>query len=299
MLRNLRGLAEEFIHRYYHRPRRIRAFRRQTDRHIHTTPAGLKFELDPTEFVDYFLATEGVYERRFLRFMRANFPAGGVMIDVGANIGNHALYLHDLCSAVHCYEPNPVVAARLYRNIELNGIRNVFVHQFGLGDRNGDFPFASNKIGNLGNSGFIGGQAHRDGNYDTLKLPLRVADEAIDELKLSRIDLIKLDVEGLEPEVIHGLRHAISRFRPLVAFEFHGQFAPSDAFETIRSSMPDYTFADVTYAADDSGIVSKVIYHLKNGNDVALREVVTPNQRTYESMLAIPNDHVLRGSVQS
>ena len=298
VLENLRGLYSEIVHRFYWRPRRKRIFEAQNKSFICVTPDGLRFALEPGQFVDRYIATEGIYERRFLRFFREALPRGSVMIDIGANIGNHALYLHDLCSAVHCYEPNPAAAARLRHNIELNHATNVHVHEVGLGDRNATLPFATNVAGNLGNSGFVEGQAHQAGTFETIDLPIRRADDAIGELGLSRIDFIKIDVEGLEPQIFGGLGETVRRFRPLIAFEFHGQLTPVAAFEQIRGNLPNYTIADMTFAAEGSGAVSTLLYHLRHGNRLTLREIATPHARTYESLLAIPDEHPLRAQVK-
>ena len=297
MLSNIRALAFEVVHRFYHRPRRLRAFRDHTAPFVHRTPDGLKFELAPSEIVDQYIATEGIYERRFLRFFRQVLPCGGVMIDIGANIGNHALYLHDLCSAVHCYEPNPAAITRLRRNIELNNAANVHVHEVGLGDRNATLAFASNVAGNLGNSGFLDGQEHEAGTFETIELPISRADEAIRELELDRIDFIKIDVEGLEPQIFSGLEETIARYRPLISFEFHAHLTPISAFEHIRECLPDYLIADMDFAPEDSGVVVRILYHLRHGNRLTLRAVTTPNARTYESLLAIPNEHALQAQV--
>ena len=294
VLENLRGLYSEIVHRFYWRPRRKRIFEAQNKSFICVTPDGLRFALEPGQFVDRYIATEGIYERRFLRFFREVLPRGGVMIDIGANIGNHALYLHDHCSVVHCYEPNPTAAARLRHNIELNHATNVHVHEVGLGDRDATLPFASNIAGNLGNSGFLDGQEHEAGTFETIQLPIRRADEAIRELDLSRIDFIKIDVEGLEEQIFSGLKETIHRFRPLLAFEFHGHLTPAAAFEHIRGCLPGYIVADMAFAPDDSGALSTLLYHLRHGNRLTLRAVDTPRARTYESLLAIPDEHPLR-----
>ena len=297
MFANIRVLAFEFVHRFHHRPRRLRAFRTHTVPFHHVTPDGLNFQLVPGEIVDQYIATEGIYERRFLRFFRGVLPRGCVMIDIGANIGNHALYLHDLCSAVHCYEPNPAAARRLRQNIELNNATNIHVHEVGLGDRNATLAFASNVAGNLGNSGYLIGQEHQAGTFETIELPIRRADEAIRELALDRIDFIKIDIEGLEPQIFSGLEQTIARYRPLISFEFHAHLTPISAFEHIRECLPDYLIADMDFAPEDSGVVRRILYHLRHGTRLTLRTVTTPSARTYESLLAIPNEHAVQAQV--
>ena len=64
------------------------------------------------------------------------------MLDVAANIGNHALYLRNLFDEVHCLEPSPRVADRLDENIGLNGATNVRVHRLGLRSSDALIPFS-------------------------------------------------------------------------------------------------------------------------------------------------------------
>lgn len=297
MLDNLRSLATEFVHRFYHRPRRLRAFLAHQQPFIHITPDGLKFNLVPGEIVDQYIATEGIYERRFLRFFRETLPPGAVMIDIGANIGNHALYLRNICSAIHCFEPNPTAAKRLHQNVALNEAHNIHVHEIGLGDRNAMLPFASNVVGNLGNSGFLEGQEHQAGSFEKIDLPIVRADEAIADLALSRLDFIKIDVEGLEEQIFKGLDATITRFRPLIAFEFHGQLTPHSTFDNIRACLPDYRIADMDFAAEDSGTLGRIGYHLRHGTRLTLRDVIRPSARTYESLLAVPLEHALARTI--
>lgn len=297
MLDNIRVLVSEAIHRYVHRPRRAKVYQARTEPFLHTTPDGLQFKLAPGEYVDRYIAVEGIYERRFLRFFKRELPPGAVMIDIGANIGNHALYLHRDCAEVHCFEPNPRAAERLEHNVALNHAANVHVHRVGLGSKDAILNFASNIAGNLGNSGFSTASLH-PGEYETIELPIRNADDAIAALSLDRIDFIKIDVEGLEEQVFEGLKGTIRQYRPLIAFEYHGQLTARSAFDHIRHCLPDYTIADMTFAADNSSALARTVYHLQHGDRLTLREVITPQQRTYESLLAIPNEHRLGAHVR-
>lgn len=253
--------------------------------------------LEPNERVDQYISVDGIYERRFLKFFRRVLPKNSVMIDIGANIGNHALFLYDVCSQVHCFEPNPRAADRLANNIELNHATNVYVHRMGLGDRDGHLPFSVNVVGNLGNSGFFRATHGDHGKFNVIELPIRVASDAIADLALERIDLIKMDVEGLEEEIFRGLKETIAEFRPLIAFEYHAQSTPPSSFARIRDDLPDYVIADLAFAPDGSGAWTRLMYHLRHGDSLTLRAVESPSHRTYESLLAIPLEHELAAQV--
>ena len=260
---------------------------------MYTNSDGLRFELYPNEAVDQYIAVEGIYERRFLRFCRTILPLGAAMIDIGANVGNHALYLHDLCSRIDCFEPNPVAAQRLRRNIELNAATNIHVHQVGLGAREAWVDFASNTAGNLGNSGFFEPMSKSGSDYEITSLPIRRADDVVAELGINRVDLVKIDVEGLEEEIFRGLKETIARFRPLVAFEYHGDLTSLESFRSIQASLPGYNFAEVSYGFPSAGALGQVVSVLRYGSRPLLLLVESPEARTYENLLAIPFEHPL------
>lgn len=293
MLENVKFLTSELVQRYYYLPRRQRAYSEKQASFLHKTPEGLRFMLKPNEEVDRYIAVEGIYERRFVRYLRTIMPPDAVMIDIGANIGNHALYLHDICSRVECFEPNPEVADRLKKNIDLNHAHNVHVHRVGLGNRNDEIPFFINIAGNVGNSGFFMTPEARPEAFREVMLPIRKADEAIDELDLERLDFIKIDIEGLEAEIFRGLSPTIAKYRPLISFEYHGRAQPKSDFETIARCLPNYRIGEPTYAPESLGKHRKALYLLRHGSRVFLNEVREPESRSYENLLAIPQEDPL------
>ena len=248
---------------------------------------GLLFELYPGEEIDRHIATSGIYERRLLRYLDHVLPAGAVMLDVGANIGNHALYLARKCAAVHCFEPNPETWRRLERNIALNGATNVTVHRYGLGDRDCVAPFRTNREGNLGASGFVAMGRPAETGSDLLELPIRDADRVIDELQLGRLDLIKIDVEGMEPQVLHALRRSIARYRPLVTFEYSGHLSGDEEWRTVRASLPGYTIL-APRPAGESRKIGKMLQLIRRGGFPEFAEVREPEPRWHECLIAFP-----------
>lgn len=150
------------------------------------------------------------YEAEELEIVKQAFT-GGTFLDVGANVGNHALFAAMFLGAsrVVCVEPNPVAYGILRINIALNGQQDkVTLLPVGLSDHRG---MASIQIPphNLG-----GGTLTRD--VAGANIPLLSGDELLAE---SPIDFIKIDTEGMELVVMNGLSETIRRHRPAMFVE--------------------------------------------------------------------------------
>ena len=201
----------------------------------------MRFRLYPGEYIDRDIFTEGAYELYFLRWIERNIK-GRSFVDVGANIGNHALYLASNFEAVHCFEPNPAIADRLEENAALNRIP-IHVHRVGLGYRDAELPFHPNTSGNCGGSSFAA-----NGFEATSVLPVRNGDSYFAAHDIEKIDLLKIDVEGFEFEVLRGLQKVIRRDRPVIIFELDG--TKNNPAELI-GILPGYRLA----VLDDSGMI--------------------------------------------
>jgi len=284
MLKGIAYIVRSIVRQKLISPGRHWHYDRQTQNFVHRTPAGLTFELLPNEYVDRFIAVEGIYERRFLAYLRSILKPGTVMLDIGANIGNHAIYLADKCWLIHCFEPNPQVADRLRRNIALNQLTpKIEVHQFGLGAKDETLPFVE-VGGNLGASYFT--TSTQDGQV-VKHLEVREAKRAIAALKLDRIDYIKVDVEGMEEAVLTALKPIIARHRPLVSFEHHETQVAEGTYARIREVFEGYKLICPCFAPEGSA-AGKLIWNLRHNAGPLLTEIVAPERRTYENILAIP-----------
>ncbi len=269
-------------------PMRRRQFARESDVFVHRTNHGYVFNLDPAQSIDETIFVEGSFEARFLEFMHGRFERGAIALDIGANIGNHAIHLSKDFAEIHCFEPNPDVFRRLAENIRLNGLDNIRLHQAGLGDCDDVLMFRENLEGNLGASGFVEDSAP-SGHSRILRLPVFEADKFVERLDITRVDFIKIDVEGFEQRVLKGLRATIARHRPIVAFEFHGHLAGPDDFGKLASCLPDYRFYDLEYAPEAASALEKLKWNFRHGGAPVLKRFEHPEPRTYENILAFPS----------
>ena len=167
------------------------------------------------------IRAHGRYEDRYLRLLAGEvFPRmkPGVALDIGANIGNHSLFLSRHFDRVIAFEPNPATRRLLTANLAINEIENVSVESIGLSDRTRSATLIV-KAGNLGASHVKDARAGSGTwrNLGEVAIEMAAGDQRLDPS--ADIRFIKLDVEGLEHEVLRGLLETIRRCRPVIMLE--------------------------------------------------------------------------------
>ncbi len=150
------------------------------------------------------------YEAEELELI-ARYFTGGTYVDVGANVGNHAVYLGALLGAerMHVFEPNPRAARVLEVNIALNNLAGITqLHTAALSDEAGEAAMAG-MTNNLGAA-----RISADGDSDPVQL--LCGDTVLgDEV----VHFIKIDVEGHELNVLRGLERVLREQRPTLFVE--------------------------------------------------------------------------------
>jgi FkbM family methyltransferase len=282
----VRYLAARALQRRIIGPRELRKFDAQSGPVLHRSPFGLTFELIPGEYVDRNIVFDGIYEARFLAWAASQLTSDSVVLDIGANIGNHALYLSKHCAVVHCFDPNPRALKRLRRNIALNDIKNIVVHSFGLGDKDEIGIFYDNIGTNLGCGSFVAPQ----GETQEIQLPLRNAADAVSELNLERIDLIKMDVEHMEEVVLRALTPVLKRYKPMIAFEFDATTKTAADFERIREILYGFDLFEPVFSPAAGGILERLKWNLRNAGTPDLVPISVIEPRTYENVIARPSE---------
>jgi len=149
------------------------------------------------------------YEAEDLELIERKFT-GGVFLDIGANVGNHTLFVAKFLNPqkVIAVEPNPVAYRILKCNLALNDVVDrVELHEVGMSDKSGRADLITPEY-NLGGARVVD---KPDGSF-----PIVQGDELINDRK---VDFIKIDTEGLELQVIAGLNKTIERSRPVMFVE--------------------------------------------------------------------------------
>lgn len=160
------------------------------------------------------------YEPQVTAELRRLLQPGMVFVDLGANIGYFSLLAATLvgpAGKVIAFEPNRANCQLLQQSIELNGFSQVQLHPYAVAEKAQTFTLEAPARGSNGRvSEFAPEAALRAGRYSVVQavtLDHFLAEE-------SRIDVIKMDIEGAEPRAFQGMEQLIRRHRPVLLLEF-------------------------------------------------------------------------------
>jgi len=134
--------------------------------------------------------------------LQAALKPGDFAVDVGASVGLHTIALARAVGpsgAVEAFEAEPRLAPYLERTLRVNGMAQVHLHNLAIGARNGTASFnVARTIGHSSLYALDGPNSVRE----QLSVRMKRLDNAV--AAKSRVDLMKIDVEGAELDVLHG-----------------------------------------------------------------------------------------------
>lgn len=226
---------------------------------------GLCYRGNLNNNIEFNIYYYGAFEKPLLFFLRdallnlqeANGNATGtgqLFCDIGANIGQHSLFMSRFASHVHAFEPYRTVSAKLMRHTQLNSIGNITLHDVGLSDKAQQLTFFAPSGRNQGIGSFDTASVSK-GNTDVGKLSLVRGDDYFPTQQISPVALMKMDVEGFEKPALKGLRATLQNDRPILVCEisYDGELAFSSRNDFLATLPPDYElFAFNTRHADGS-----------------------------------------------
>lgn len=186
--------------------RRHRARRRQVDL------GGVTVVVDPEDpAFGRVIAASGTWEPHVAAAILRLLEPGGVFVDVGANVGAMAFRAARRVGPggkVIAFEPDPLNASLFLQGVAANGFTQVRLHPVALSDAPAVFALQGGSNAYLVEAGAT----------DVMAQAMRGDDLLRGE---TRIDLIKLDIEGHEPQALRGLRETLTWRRPWVLVEFN------------------------------------------------------------------------------
>ncbi len=213
------------------------------------------------------------FDRNVIAFFRHLFTGSknATMLDIGSNIGNHAIWLASCFERVLCFEPNPVAFKYLSRNGKTH--ENIELFQIGLSTDSGTALLESVDENNLGMARIP--VEPSDGAFE---ISLEAGDNFLADHAVGDVDFIKIDVEGHEWEVLNGLQKTIRTRLPIIVLEYHHETAEKSG-HGLQEFLSDY----VLY-----GMVGLP----KSAQLRALKEGVTlspfDDRQQYNNVLCIP-----------
>jgi FkbM family methyltransferase len=209
----------------------------------------------------------GGYERELDIFL-GNFlgrDKGAICLDIGANIGIHTLTMALHANKTYAFEPIPEVFELLSKSVNENKLnKKTALFNFGLSNKNCALDIAINRDGNIGASSILDDtlKAHISYKYERKSIFVKKGDEVVKENSISRLDFIKMDIEGHETEAILGLKETIKKFRPVICLEWNcdktrNGFKENDFFNNI---FKDYDVGTLARDNPIEGILTKSFF---------------------------------------
>ena len=198
-------------------------------------------------FIDwtvYFYGALAHNELFLMRDIAASIHAKGgtaVGYDVGANIGQHTLYMSLHMDRVIAFEPFETVRQKIVERMALNRRTNVEILPFALGDRDGTFEFFPPEGENQGTGSMVPVAERGGPEVAAIMVEARRGDELIAARGLPPPNIVKIDVEGFEPRVLAGLRETLVAERPFILMEMLG---PTKAEIGGEAALRDLLYPD-------------------------------------------------------
>lgn len=201
---------------------------------------------DARDKIAYFIRTQKTFwDVDQLEYIAMVAPVGGVYLDVGANIGNHAVFFGTFCADhVVAVEPHPRLHDILRRNLDANGLADrCTVVPVGISESagTGAISLRDEHADNIGASHVVAGQAAAGDGVVTLQRLDDLLDDLAPSLPNLPITFLKIDVEGMEMGVLRSSARLLRTHQPQILVEL----ITETALTTASSLLGDYGYQAV------------------------------------------------------
>lgn len=208
-----------------------------------------RFFVQVASAIDRHVLSEGLFEKGVIDLLRdlcRHTHRTQLMIDVGANIGNHSVALAPLFGRVEAIEPHPVLFKVLEANVLLNQLAHVRCHNIGLASENTSGTLAEvesdHAISRVRERSQLAPEVFGLSNEKfgrEYTVQLESAREFMQQFgaELDRA-FIKIDVEGMEQEIVTALVPLLAAYKPLLGFEWFTRSQPG--LSDVVAALPGY-----------------------------------------------------------
>ena len=186
------------------------------------------------------LILDGIRERRSTRIMEQFIRPDDVILELGANIGYYVLIESTVLSDkgyIYAVEPGPENVERLKKNIALNDISNIEVSHMAMSNRKGTARLYFGQACNL--HSLIESSGDPDAKY------VEVRTDTVDSFLKDKkpITFLRMDVEGYETEVIHGMKETLEspQFKRMFV-EIHPHRVSTEKMQEFLQTLADHGF---------------------------------------------------------
>ena len=164
---------------------------------------------------------KGIHEPHFVELVDNLLLPTDIALDVGGNIGTHAMLLSKKLSEGHVYtfEPQSLVFSVLQNNLLLNSCNNVTAYRFAVSNEDHSTismqPFTFNKK-SINNAAL---RIDLDGAMGDFTLT-----RTLDSFNFKKVSFIKIDIQGSEVRALNGAKELILKQKPIIFLEIEEQY---------------------------------------------------------------------------
>lgn len=209
---------------------------------------GYRWIIDnPDDHIQSHLKQGTFYELQDLLFISEQISNNDVILDVGANVGNHAIYLskNTEASKIIVVEPINEIYRLLLANVALNYAHNIDLNYIGFALGHVDtvgYPYMPTGKNNLGGTRLSSDPIQEE---NILTFPPVNVFKGDNFFSNEKIDFIKIDVETMEMYVLEGLQETIVKNKPKIYievmqynFDAFNDWVEKNSYQIVKS-MPE------------------------------------------------------------
>lgn len=182
---------------------------------FNNVPTDLQIHTETDTISNYIRKWNCFYEHYFLNYIYKNHKTQNVIIDIGANIGNHSSFFarHLDYTHIHAFEPFPKNIQLASENLAAYKDR-VTLHPFAISDCESLQILYNSESNNHG--GYSLEQLSDGRSFPVMDM---IQTRTLDSYNFENVTLIKIDVEGHENSVLRGAQDTLRRCKPVIFLE--------------------------------------------------------------------------------
>jgi FkbM family methyltransferase len=194
---------------------------------------GIFMALDPEDLVSMAILEKGTWQPEVRRAIEGGLSKGSVLVDVGAHIGWNSLTAVPVIGPhgrILAVEPNPDTLRELRANIADSHATNVLVEPFACSDHEQTLTLYAGPEYNTGEATEFKDIANTEPRAErqrTYTVRAKTLDSLVWAAGVSRVDVVKIDVEGAELSVLQGAGETLRKYHPRLVIELNPLMLPA------------------------------------------------------------------------
>jgi FkbM family methyltransferase len=171
-------------------------------------------------------------------FLRTRNISDPIIFDVGANIGTYTNWLARIFPAgkIYAFEPQRIIFQMLCGNAAINNFDNCFIHNMAISNTSGFLEITEpdyNKPEDFGIFSLVADKIFNKSGIKSL-IPVMSLDDFVETYQVNHVDFVKIDVEGMDLQVLQGAEQTLKNHQPGIFIEH------SDNIRSILIDIQEY-----------------------------------------------------------